>query len=220
MSIVDQYHSVQDSIKKKLSLLKKNQSDVELIAVSKKQSVDKILTLLNCGHRLFGENQIQEIESKWPAIKEKFIDVQLSFLGPIQSRKVKKICELCDVVHSVDREKIVKLISDLKLQGHNIPKLFLQVNIGLESQKSGIHPKDVKEFIEMSLKKYHISFEGLMCLPPENEDPRLYFDKLKALSNSNKIEKLSMGMSGDYLTALECGATHVRIGSLIFGERS
>ena len=219
MSIVDQYHSVQDSIKK-IIITKKNQSDIELIAVSKKQSADKILTLLNCGHRLFGENQIQEIESKWPAIKEKFIDVQLSFLGPIQSRKVKKICELCDVVHSVDREKIVKLISDLKLQGHNIPKLFLQVNIGLESQKKWDTSKDVKEFIEMSLKKYHISFEGLMCLPPENEDPRLYFDKLKALSNSNKIEKLSMGMSGDYLTALECGATHVRIGSLIFGERS
>jgi pyridoxal phosphate enzyme (YggS family) len=220
MSIVDQYQFVQESIKKKLLFIKKNPSDIELIAVSKKQSAEKILAVLNCGHRSFGENQIQEIETKWPAIKDKFMDVRLSFLGPIQSRKVKKICELCDVIHSVDREKIVKLISELKSQGLNVPKLFLQVNIGLESQKSGIDPKDVKEFLEMSFKKYHISFQGLMCLPPEKGDPKLYFDELKALSKSNKIEKLSMGMSGDYLTALDCGATHIRVGSLIFGERS
>ena len=220
MLISDQYYHVKKTVDEKVISLSRNPSDIEIIAVSKKQSKEKILELLDCGHRSFGENQIQEIESKWPAIKDKFMDVQLSFLGPIQSRKVKKICELCDVIHSVDREKIVKLISELKTQGHNVPKLFLQVNIGLESQKSGIHPKDVKEFIKMSLKKYHISFQGLMCLPPEKEDSRLYFEELKALSRSNKIEKLSMGMSGDYLTALDCGATHVRIGSLIFGERS
>ena len=126
---------------------------------------------------------------------------------------------MCDVIHSIDREKIVKLISELKSHGMNIPKLFLQVNIGLESQKSGIHPNDVRDFIEMSLKKYHISFEGLMCLPPEDKDPREYFEKLKSLSLSNKLEKLSMGMSGDYLSALESGATHIRVGSSIFGKR-
>ena len=219
MSIADQYHRVQDAIDKKLSSLSRNFSDIELIAVSKKQSKEKIIELLECGHRSFGENQIQEIESKWPAIKENFPDVNLSFIGSIQSRKVKKICELCDVIHSVDREKVVKLISELKSQGINIPKLFLQVNIGLESQKSGIHPNDVKDFIEVSLNKYHISFEGLMCLPPEGKDPREYFDKLKDLSLSNKLEKLSMGMSGDYLIALESGATHIRVGSSIFGER-
>ena len=219
MSISDQYHRVQDAIDKKLSSLSRDRSDIELIAVSKKQSKEKITELLECGHRSFGENQIQEIESKWPAIKENFPDVNLSFIGSIQSRKVKKICELCDVIHSVDREKVVKLISELKSQGMNIPKLFLQVNIGLESQKSGIHPNDVKDFIEVSLNKYHISFEGLMCLPPEGKDPKEYFDKLKDLSFSNKLEKLSMGMSGDYLVALESGATHIRVGSLIFGER-
>ena len=219
MSIADQYHRVQDAIDNKLSSLSRNFSDIELIAVSKKQSKEKIIELLECGHRSFGENQIQEIESKWPAIKENFPDVNLSFIGSIQSRKVKKICELCDVIHSVDREKVVKLISELKSQGINIPKLFLQVNIGLESQKSGIHPNDVKDFIEVSLNKYHISFEGLMCLPPEGKDPREYFEKLKDLSLSNKLEKLSMGMSGDYLIALESGATHIRVGSSIFGER-
>ena len=114
MLIVDQYNQVQDSIEKKLSSLSKNLSDIELIAVSKKQSKEKILELLNCGHRSFGENQIQEVESKWPTIKDHYPDVKLSFLGSIQSRKVKKICELCDVIHSVDREKIVKLISELK----------------------------------------------------------------------------------------------------------
>ena len=219
MSIADQYHRVHDAIHKKLSSLSRNFSDIELIAVSKKQSKEKIIELLECGHRSFGENQIQEIESKWPAIKENFPDVNLSFIGSIQSRKVKKICELCDVIHSVDREKIVKLISELKSQGMNIPKLFLQVNIGLESQKSGIHPNEVKDFIAISLNKYHISFEGLMCLPPEGKDPREYFEKLKDLSLSNKLEKLSMGMSGDYLIALESGATHIRVGSSIFGTR-
>ena len=219
MSISDQYHRVQDAIDKKLSSLSRDRSDIELIAVSKKQSKEKITELLECGHRSFGENQIQEIELKWLAIKENFPDVNLNFIGSIQSRKVKKICELCDVIHSVDREKIVKLISELKSHGMNIPKLFLQVNIGLESQKSGIHPNDVRDFIEMSLKKYHISFEGLMCLPPEDKDPREYFEKLKSLSLLNKLEKLSMGMSGDYLSALEFGATHIRVGSSIFGER-
>ena len=219
MSISDQYHRVQDAIDKKLSSLSRDRSDIELIAVSKKQSKEKITELLECGHRSFGENQIQEIELKWLAIKENFPDVNLNFIGSIQSRKVKKICELCDVIHSVDREKIVKLISELKSHGMNIPKLFLQVNIGLERQKSGIHPNDVRDFIEMSLKKYHISFEGLMCLPPEDKDPREYFEKLKSLSLSNKLEKLSMGMSGDYLSALEFGATHIRVGSSIFGER-
>ena len=219
MSITNQYHRIQDAIDKKLSSLSRDLSDIELIAVSKKQSKEKIIELLECGHRSFGENQIQEIESKWPSIKKSFPDVKLSFIGAIQSRKVKKICQLCDAIHSVDREKIVKLISELKSQGLFIPKLFLQVNIGLESQKSGIHPNDVRDFIEMSLKKYHISFEGLMCLPPEDKDPREYFEKLKSLSLSNKLEKLSMGMSGDYLSALEFGATHIRVGSSIFGER-
>jgi pyridoxal phosphate enzyme (YggS family) len=219
MSIANQYYRVQAAIDKKLSSISRNRSDIELIAVSKKQSKEKIIELLECGHRSFGENQIQEIESKWPTIKENFPDVNLSFLGPIQSRKVKKICELCDVIHSIDREKIVKLISELKSQGMNIPKLFLQVNIGLESQKSGIHPNDVKDFIEISIKKYHVSFEGLMCLPPEDKDPKKYFDHLKALSHSNEVEKLSMGMSGDYLSALESGATHIRVGSSIFGKR-
>ena len=220
MSIADKYQSVQDAIDKKLSSLSRSRSDIELIAVSKKQSNEKIIELLECGHRAFGENQIQEIESKWPIIREKFPDVNLSFIGSIQSRKIKKICELCDVIHSVDREKIVKIISDLKSQGVKVPKLFLQVNIGLESQKSGIHPNDVREFIEISLKKYNISFEGLMCLPPEGKDPKEYFDQLNTLSLSNKLEKLSMGMSGDYLAALESGATHIRVGSSIFGERT
>jgi pyridoxal phosphate enzyme (YggS family) len=219
MSIANQYYRVQAAIDKKLSSISRNRSDIELIAVSKKQSKEKIIELLECGHRSFGENQIQEIESKWPTIKENYPDVNLNFIGSIQSRKVKKICELCDVIHSIDREKIVKLISELKSQGMNIPKLFLQVNIGLESQKSGIHPNDVKDFIEISIKEYNISFEGLMCLPPEGKNPKEYFDQLNTLSFSNKLEKLSMGMSGDYLSALESGATHIRVGSSIFGKR-
>ena len=220
MLISNQYHQIQDSIKNKLLSTARNLSDVELIAVSKKQPKEKIIELLNCGHRTFGENQIQEIESKWPSIKNDFPDVRIIFIGSIQSRKVKKICELCDEVHSVDREKIVKLISDIKLQGLKIPKLFLQVNVGLEKQKSGIHPNEINNFINMSLLKYQITFEGLMCIPPERKDPKIYFDQLKTLSIANNINKLSMGMSGDYLSALESGSTHIRIGSSIFGARA
>ena len=219
MLISDQYRQIQDSIKNKLLSIARNPSDIDLIAVSKKQSREKIIELLNCGHRIFGENQIQEIESKWPSIKKDFPDVKIIFIGSIQSRKVKKICELCDEVHSVDREKIVKLISDIKLQGIKIPKLFLQVNVGLEKQKSGIHPNEINNFINMSLLKYQITFEGLMCIPPERKDPKIYFDQLKSLSIANNLNKLSMGMSGDYLSALESGSTHIRIGSSIFGAR-
>jgi len=220
MNIPKQYQQITSLIDKKLSSLSKNRSEIELIAVSKKQSAEKIIELLNCGHRSFGENQIQEIESKWTAIKADYSDVKLSFIGSIQSRKIKKICELCDVIHSVDREKIVKSISEIQSHGLNIPKLFLQVNIGLESQKSGIYPDDVEDFVKMAYEKYDINFEGLMCLPPEGKDPKIYFDQLRVLSHSYNLNKLSMGMSGDYLLALECGATHIRVGSLIFGERS
>ena len=220
MSISDQYQNIQSLIETKLSSLSKKLSDIELIAVSKKQPQNKIIELLNCGHRSFGENQIQEVESKWPTLKKNFSDVQLSFIGSIQSRKIRKICELCDIIHSVDREKIVKLISEFKSQGLNIPKLFLQVNIGLENQKSGIYPDKVEDFIKMSHEKYNISFEGLMCLPPDGKDPKIYFDQLRILSHSHNLDKLSMGMSGDYLSALDCGATHIRIGSLIFGKRN
>ncbi len=220
MSISEKYYLTQDLIDKRLSLSSRNRSDVELIVVSKKQSKEKIIELLNCGHRSFGENQIQEIESKWVTIKEKFLDVKLSFIGPIQSRKIKKICELCDEIHSIDREKIVKLISELRQKGVNVPNLFLQVNIGLESQKSGIHPNDVRNFIKLSQEKYHIQFKGLMCLPPEGKDSKIYFNELRELSISNNIAKLSMGMSNDYLTAIDCGATHIRVGSSIFGKRT
>ena len=219
MLISDQYHQIQDSIKNKLLSTARNPSDIELIAVSKKQPKEKIIELLNCGHRTFGENQIQEIESKWPSIKNDFPDVRIIFIGSIQSRKVKKICELCDEVHSVDREKIVKLISDIKSQGLKTPKLFLQVNVGLEKQKSGIHPNEINNFLNMSLLKYQITFDGLMCIPPERKDPKIYFDQLKSLSTENNLNKLSMGMSGDYLSALESGSTHIRIGSSIFCAR-
>ena len=220
MSITDRYYLVKKSIKKKLNSLSRSSSEVEFIAVSKKQSEEKIIELLKCGHRVFGENQIQEVESKCPNIKEHYSNIKLCFIGSIQSRKVKKICELCDEIHSVDREKIVHLISDLKLKSLKIPKLFLQVNIGLEIQKSGVNPSEVKNFIDMSLERYNISYEGLMCLPPEGKNPKKYFDQLRDLSHSNNLNQLSMGMSGDYLTALDCGATHIRVGSLIFGERN
>lgn len=220
MSISDQYQNVQNLIHKKLNELSRDHSEIDLIAVSKRQSEAKILELLNSGHRSFGENQLQEVETKWPQLKAQFPDLKLSFIGSIQSRKIKKICETCDSIHSIDREKVVKSISELNSEGKKIPELFLQVNIGLEPQKSGIHPNDVHDFLKMANTTYNITFAGLMCLPPDGEDPRTFFNLLKSLASENNITKLSMGMSSDYLTALECGATHIRVGSSIFGERS
>ena len=217
MAIADQYYRVKDSIEKKLSSLSKNYSDVELIAVSKRQSSEKILELLSCGHRSFGENQIQEIESKWPTIRNNYPDVKLSFLGSIQSRKVKKICELCDVIHSIDREKIVKQISASKYKDKKF--FFVQVNIGSELQKSGVNSEDIDSFLNMCNINYNIPITGLMCIPPENDDPVPYFLKMREIAERNNIKNLSMGMSNDFEKAIQCGATHIRLGTILFGER-
>lgn len=219
MSIIDQYYNIQKELKIKLNSISRDENEVELIAVSKKQPTEKIIRLLDLGHRSFGENQIQEIDNKWPQLKTRFDNIRLHFIGSIQSNKIKKICSLCDVIHSIDREKIIKSIADLKLEGLKMPELFIQVNIGQEQQKSGLLPNEVSDFIYLCKNTHNITISGLMCLPPIDQDAKYFFEKLNTLANKNKINKLSMGMSNDYLQAIEAGSTHLRIGTSIFGDR-
>ena len=198
----------------------RNSQDVELIAVSKKKSATDIQKVIDEGHLSFGENQIQEIENKWPDLKKINSNINLHFIGSIQSRKVEQIHKHCEVIHSIDRKKIVKKFAELEVSGDIKRKYFIQINTGNESQKSGVLFNEADEFILDCKSNYNLNIIGLMCLPPIDEDPRNHFSKLADLAKKFNLNYLSMGMSGDYQVALECGATHIRIGTHIFGERS
>ena len=195
-------------------------SEVELIAVSKKKSSDEIKKVINLGQLSFGENQIQEVENKWIALKKEFPKIKLHFIGGIQSRKVRSIFEHCDVIHSLDRIKIAELFSQLEIKTQVIKNYFIQINIGDEDQKGGVRLSDADNFITNCIEKYNLKIIGLMCLPPINSDPKKYFVKLKDIANKHNLSSLSMGMSGDYKMAIECGSTHIRIGTQIFGPRN
>ena len=194
--------------------------EIELIAVSKKKPAIDIQKVIDEGHLSFGENQIQEIESKWPELKKINPNISLHFIGSIQSRKVELIHKHCEVIHSIDRKKIVKKFAELEASGDIKRKYFIQINTGNELQKSGVLFDEADEFISDCKSNYNLNIVGLMCLPPIDEDPRNHFSKLAVLAKKFNLNCLSMGMSGDYQVALECGATHIRIGTHIFGERS
>jgi len=194
--------------------------EIELIAVSKKKPAIDIQKVIDEGHLSFGENQIQEIESKWPELKKINPNISLHFIGSIQSRKVELIHKHCEVIHSIDRKKIVKKFAELEASGDIKRKYFIQINTGNELQKSGVLFDEADEFISDCKSNYNLNIVGLMCLPPIDEDPRNHFSRLAVLAKKFNLNSLSMGMSGDYQFALECGATHIRIGTHIFGERS
>ena len=198
----------------------RNSQDVELIAVSKKKSATDIQKVIDEGHLSFGENQIQEIENKWPDLKKINSNINLHFIGSIQSRKVEQIHKHCEVIHSIDRKKIVNKFADLEASGDIKRKYFIQINTGNELQKSGVLFDEAEEFISDCKSNYNLNIIGLMCLPPIDEDPRTHFSKLADLAKKFNLNCLSMGMSGDYQVALDCGTTHIRIGTHIFGERS
>ena len=191
---------------------------VELIAVSKVQPNDRVLAVLGQGHRIFGENRVQEAEGKWPAFKENFSNVKLHLLGPLQSNKARAALELFDCIHSLDRPKLAKIIARIAHEIGYCASLFVQVNTGLEDQKAGINPTDVDEFIA-SCRSMDLPVVGLMCIPPAAEEASLHFALLAKLAERNGIFKLSMGMSDDFGKAISFGATHVRVGSAIFGAR-
>ena len=217
---MSRYKNFLSSLEVSLRSANRNSQDIELIAVSKKKSAIDIQKVIDEGHLSFGENQIQEIESKWPELKNLNSNINLHFIGSIQSRKVEQIHKYCEVIHSIDRKKIVKKFAELEASGDIKRKYFIQINTGNESQKSGVLFDEADEFISDCKSNYNLNIVGLMCLPPINEDPRNHFLKLADLAKKFNLNYLSMGMSGDYQVALECGATHIRIGTHIFGERS
>ena len=193
--------------------------EVELIAVSKKKSAEEILPVINLGHRTFGENQLQEVIKKWPSLKSQFDDIRVHYIGSIQSKKVHQIIEQCDVIHTLDREKIIGIISEIHYSKIKDKIFFIQVNTGSEAQKSGVSLDNVEALIQ-KCNNNNIKINGLMCLPPENEVPDKHFEILQSLAKNNHIKYLSMGMTNDYDSALKYGATHIRVGTAIFGLRN
>ena len=198
---------------------KRDVSDVKLIAVSKTFEAPAILPVLEAGHRLFGENRVQEAKGKWPALKAQFPDVKLHLIGPLQSNKTKEAVELFDAIHSIDRPKIAHAVAEeMQRQGKQL-SLFIQVNTGEEPQKAGALPKDASALVALCRDELELDVAGLMCIPPLEEEAAVHFAFLAKLAGELGLAGLSMGMSEDFETAIAFGATHVRVGSAIFGAR-
>ncbi|MEM1364661.1 MAG: YggS family pyridoxal phosphate-dependent enzyme [Pseudomonadota bacterium] len=196
----------------------RNTGSVQLVAVSKRKEESDIRPVLSAGQRLFGENRVQEAMAKWPALRAHYPDIELHLIGPLQSNKSEEAVATFDAIQSVDREKIVRtLAAAMRDQGRDLPCL-VQVNTGLEDQKSGIDPRQTGAFLEFC-KAEGLTIDGLMCIPPQDENPGPHFALMRDLAEEHALPIRSMGMSGDYETAIQMGATHVRVGSAIFGAR-
>ena len=190
----------------------------KLIAVSKVQPNERVHAVLSEGHRVFGENRVQEALGKWPAFKEAFGGVELHLIGPLQSNKTRQAMELFDAIHSVDRPKLSTSIARIAQELGRCPEIFIQVNTGFEPQKAGILPQEVDAFVK-DCRALDLPLKGVMCIPPAEEDPAHHFALLAKIAENNGLSGLSMGMSGDFELAVAHGATHIRVGSAIFGDR-
>ena len=190
----------------------------KLIAVSKVQPHERVHAVLSEGHRVFGENRVQEALGKWPAFKEAFGGVELHLIGPLQSNKTRQAMELFDAIHSVDRPKLSTSIARIAQDLGRCPEIFIQVNTGLEPQKAGILPQEADAFVK-DCRALDLPLKGVMCIPPAEEDPAHHFALLAKIAENNGLSGLSMGMSGDFELAVAHGATHIRVGSAIFGDR-
>ncbi len=193
---------------------------INLIAVTKTFGVPDIEPAIAAGQMAFGENRVQEAKAKWPGLKANHPDLKLHLIGPLQSNKTAEAVGLFDAVHTVDRRKIAEILAQEMHRQRRFPQLFIQVNTGLEKQKAGIGPQEADGFIADCRDRLHLVISGLMCIPPATDDPKPHFELLALIAKRNNIHELSMGMSGDYATAISCGATFVRIGSAIFGHRA
>jgi pyridoxal phosphate enzyme (YggS family) len=211
--------TVRENISKAERAAKRPAGSVTLVAVSKTFDAEAVRPVIEAGQRVFGENRVQEAQGKWPGLKVDFPDVELHLIGPLQSNKAKEAVALFDVIETVDRDKIAaELAREMKKQGR-APRLYVQVNIGSEPQKAGMEPKEAVGFVARCREVHGLAVEGLMCIPPLEENPGPYFALLEKLAREAGVKKLSMGMSADYETAIAFGATSVRVGSAIFGAR-
>lgn len=218
--VVPQLAHVRDSIRRAEQDFGRPAGSVALVAVSKTMPAERIRPALEAGHRIFGENRVQEAQSKWPALREAFPDLELHLIGPLQTNKVKEAVALFDVIQTLDRPSLAgALRKEIERQGRS-PRLLVQVNTGAEPQKAGIDPREVPAFLRECREVHGLAPEGLMCIPPVDAPPSAHFALLARLARSEGLPVLSMGMSADYEAAIQLGATHVRVGSAIFGART
>jgi pyridoxal phosphate enzyme (YggS family) len=195
-------------------------ADVTLVAVSKTHGPERVRELLDVGHRIFGENRVQEAQEKFPALKAEYPDLELHLIGPLQTNKARDAVALFDVIQSVDRERLAAALAKEMERAGKRPACFIQVNTGEEEQKAGALPADLDAFVAACRDVHKLPVVGLMCIPPVDEEPALHFALLAKMAKRNGLAQLSMGMSADYETAVRLGATHVRVGSALFGARS
>ncbi len=192
---------------------------VTLVAVSKTFEPPDIVPVLEAGQRVFGENRSQEAKSKWPALRERFAGVELHLIGPLQSNKAREAVALFDCIHTIDRPKIARAVAEEMNRQQRQLKLFIEVNTGEEAQKAGVTPAELPALVALCRDELKIEIAGLMCIPPHEEEPAVHFALLAKLAREQGLNALSMGMSADFETAIQFGATHVRVGSAIFGAR-
>ena len=219
MSIAENLKHIHSDIEKTASEWGRDSTHINLIAVSKRQPPEKLQEALDTGHRLFGENKVQEAQEHWAHLKPQYNDLNLHLIGPLQTNKAKDAVALFDMIHTVDREKLArKLSKEMTEQGRNIPCL-IQVNIGEEEQKSGIAPRELPDFLGFCRDECNLDIQGLMCIPPHDEPPAMFFSLLHKMAKQHNLPHLSMGMSADFEKAIPLDATYIRVGTAIFGER-
>ncbi len=219
MSVADNLNTVTKRMALTAEKVGRSASDVALVAVSKGHDQERIRAALEAGHRLFGENRVQEAQAKWPALKSDYPDARLHLIGPLQTNKAHDAVALFDVIETVDRPKLAaKLAEEMASQDRSLP-CFVQINTGEEPQKSGVMPKEADAFIKECRDIHGLDVQGLMCIPPLDEESALHFAFLREIAKRNDVPCLSMGMSADFETAIELGATHVRLGTAVFGPR-
>ncbi len=218
MDIHQRIAEITDRIKLAAQTTNRLAVKVTLVAVSKVQPDERIEAALAAGLRVFGENRVQEAQGRWANRRQAYPDLTLHLIGPLQSNKAEDAVALFDVIETVDRPKLVETLAKLAQTGQKLPKLLVQVNTGEEEQKAGVAPRDLPALLQLCAI-HELPIEGLMCIPPENEEPAMHFALLAKLAKRHGLSVLSMGMSGDFETAIKFGATHVRVGSALFGER-
>ena len=217
--IADNLAAVQARIAAQAKAWQRAPGEVHLVAVGKTHPAEAIEAALEAGHRLFGENRVQEAAAKFPALRARYPDVRLHLIGPLQTNKIRQALEVCDAIETVDRDKLAQgIAAELAKSGKPVD-LFIQVNTGEEEQMAGIAPREADDFIRRCRTEYKLPIVGLMCIPPAEEHPALHFALLGEIAKRHGLTQLSMGMSGDYELAIQMGATHVRVGAAIFGAR-
>src|SRR6266849_469013 len=211
---------VRDEIARACAEARRDPAAVTLVAISKIFGAEAIEPIIAAGQRVFGENRVQEAKAKWPALKERYPGIELHLVGPLQSNKAKEAVALFDAIHSVDRASLAEaLAKEITRQGRQ-PTLFVEVNTGAEPQKAGVLPEETDAFLTRCSESYGLAISGLMCIPPAHEPPAPHFALTAKIARRNGLALLSMGMSADFPVAIELGATHVRVGTAIFGERT